>query len=291
MRGFGSPGSRRAQPLVAGLRAGALHRARAGRRSDDAGVNGHVRGQGIAAAGSWHGAKGAGGFSRRAVHKKGEMTAAVGRYPSTGRRGQSGGMHRRPVGAVGPAVCTDGPAGAVGLTRVVCRGAPEGAVGWYAPTTGGGSRTDGPGGEVGRYASTGPDGPARAVVLVCKYWLYRWSHRGCPRAPQAFRLVWAVKWLLFSSSLSSPNVSRRLAFDHTHNFGLLGHVIHPPDDKCLHAIKLEDFFDLHSQQDAKFSRIAGCKIAAGGPQNHVKSGKGGALNDIIGFLHSCFPDS
>ena len=122
MRGFGSPGSRRAQPLVAGLRAGALHRARAGRRSDDAGVNGHVRGQGIAAAGSWHGAKGAGGFSRRAVHKKGEMTAAVGRYPSTGRRGQSGGMHRRPVGAVGPAVCTDGPAGAVGLTRVVCTG-------------------------------------------------------------------------------------------------------------------------------------------------------------------------
>ena len=131
-----------------------MHRARAGRRSDDAGVNVHVRGQGIAAAGSWHGVKGTWGFSRRAVHKKGEMTAAVGRYPSTGRRGQSGGMHRRPVGAVGPAVCTDGPAGAVGLTRVVCRGAPEGAVGWYAPTTVGGSRTDGPGGEVGRYAPT-----------------------------------------------------------------------------------------------------------------------------------------
>ena len=119
---FRKPGLTPGAPTGCRSRGRSVAQGPSGRRSDDAGVNGHVRGQGIAAAGSWHGVKGTWGFSRRAVHKKGEMTAAVGRYPSTGRRGQSGGMHRRPVGAVGPAVCTDGPAGAVGLTRVVCTG-------------------------------------------------------------------------------------------------------------------------------------------------------------------------
>ena len=115
-----------------------MHRARAGRRSDDAGVNVHVRGQGIAAAGSWHCVKGTGGFSRRAVHKWGNDSCSralsidgpagtVRRYaPTAGggsraggmhrracggsradsssmhRKGQSGGMRRRPVGAVAP---------------------------------------------------------------------------------------------------------------------------------------------------------------------------------------------
>ena len=184
MRGFGSPGSRRAQPLVAGLRAGALHRARAGRRSDDAGVNVHVRGQGIAAAGSWHCVKGTGGFSRRAVHKWGNDSCSralsidgpagtVRRYaPTAGGGSRAGGMHRRACGGSradsssmprctgrgSRVVCADDRWGqshrrAGRGSRAVCTDEPLGQRGQSGKV-----RTDGPGGAVGRYAPTASGG-------------------------------------------------------------------------------------------------------------------------------------
>ena len=75
-----------------------MHRVRAGRHSDDAGVEVQGGGQGITADGSRYGVKHAGdrGCSRRDMHPKGELQR------------QSGGMHRRAGGGSRDLVTTSG---------------------------------------------------------------------------------------------------------------------------------------------------------------------------------------